>query len=375
MKIAFTGDSTSGQFYPIIAVAQRVQEQAELRHLVRPQLFYIGENEYSPVQLFNNQITFIKSASGAKSLRGTHISWLQYLKSAFPIFKSFIKLFSLFPDVILTKGGGSTFPTLVAAKMLGIPVMIHETNTVPSESNLWAAHFAKRIGVAYKTSATYFPAEKTAHVGQPIRKEIEHVLTEGAREYLHLEVNLPVILVLGGTMEGEIINDTIVNSLPLLLDRYQVIHQTGKDQIQSIREIANVILKDSPYASRYHPFSYLDDLAIRMAAGSASLAVSQAGSVMFELASWRIPAIVIPVTSSTDDHQRKNAFAYARLGGAEVIEEANLTPHLLVSEIDRLIQNPKIRSEMQQGADAFTQSGAAIKIADGLLDIALTHES
>ncbi len=374
MKIAFTGDSTSGQFYPIIAIAERVQEQAEVRHLVRPQLFYIGENEYSPVQLFNNQIAFIKSASGAKSLRGTKISALQYLKSAFPIFKSFLKLFSLFPDVILTKGGLSTFPTLVAAKMLGIPVMIHETNSIPSESNLWAAHFAKRIGVAYKTSAALFPADKTAHVGQPIRKEIEHVLTEGAHEYLRLENDLPVILVLGGTEEGEIINDTIINSLTLLLDRYQIIHQTGKEQIQSMRDLAQVILKDNPYASRYHPFSYLDDLAIRMSAGSASLAISQAGSVMFELARWRIPAIVIPVTSSTDDHQRKNAFAYARLGGAEVIEEANLSPHLLVSEIDRLMQNPKIREEMKAGTDIFTVENAAVTIANGLLDIALTHE-
>jgi UDP-N-acetylglucosamine--N-acetylmuramyl-(pentapeptide) pyrophosphoryl-undecaprenol N-acetylglucosamine transferase len=373
MKIAFTGNSTSGQFYPIIAIAERVYEAAEERHLVTPKLFFLATDEYNPVQLFNNQITFIKMPGG-NVVHKNGITFIDYIKSLHFTVRAFFKLFSLFPDVILSKGGDNTFPTILAAKLLGIPVLIHETDTVPSPSNLWASKFATRIGVAYKSAATHFPAEKTAYVGQPIRKEIEYPLSDGAREYLHLEPNIPTILVLGGTEEGEIINDTIINSLPLLLDRYQVIHQTGKEHIQSIRELAAVILKESPYSSRYHPFSYLDDLAIRMAAGSASIAVSQAGSVMFELAGWGIPAIVIPVTNSSDDHQRKNAFAYARLGGSEVIEESNLTPHILVSEIDRLIQNPNLREEMKKGAKEFHQKDAAKKIADGLLDIALTHE-
>jgi UDP-N-acetylglucosamine--N-acetylmuramyl-(pentapeptide) pyrophosphoryl-undecaprenol N-acetylglucosamine transferase len=374
MKIAFTGDNTSGQFYPIIAIAERVFEQAEARHLVPPQLYYLATAEYSQVHLFNNQIKFVKMPGSEKSPHNSTVGFIQYLKSSISIVRALMKLFVVYPDVILSKGGASTFPTLAAAKLLGIPVLIHETDTVPSPSNLWAAKFAKRIGVAYKASAQYFPAEKTAYVGQPIRKEIEYPLTEGAREYLHLESSVPVLLVLGSTDDSTFINDTIVNALPLLVDRYQIIHQTGKSQIQSIRDISKVILQGSEYADRYHPFSFLDDLAIRMAAGSATLAISQAGSVMFELAAWKIPAIVIPVTKSKDDHQRKNAFAYARIGGAEVIEEVNLTPHLLANEIDRLVQNPAIRQEMQQGASEFHQADAAKKIADGLLDIALTHE-
>lgn len=375
MKIAFTGDSISGQFYPIIAIAERVHERAEARHLVPPKLYFIAPNEYSAAHLFNNQITFVKTAGSEKIPHGEVVSILQYIKSFGSIIRATTQLFFVFPDVLLSKGGTTSFPILVAARILGIPVIIHETDTVPSGSNLWAATFAKRIGVAYKTAAALFPADKTAYVGQPIRKEIEYPLTEGAREYLHLEANVPVLLVLGGTGDGTIINDTIVNSLPLLVDSYQIIHQTGKDQIQTMREISKVILKDNPNVNRYHPFSYLDDLAVRMAAGSASIAISQAGSVMFELAAWQVPAIVIPVTNSKDDHQKKNAFAYARIGGAEVIEEANLTPYLLVNEINRLMQNPQIRNEMKEGAREFHKTDAASKIADGLLDIALTHES
>ena len=375
MKIAFTGDGTSGQFYPIIAIAERVQDEADARHMVPPKLFYLGSSEYNPVLLFNNQITFVKmSYSGMGSFDGKITLW-HYFKSFLNIVGAFLTLFSLYPDVILSKGGGSSFPTLVAARILGIPIVVHESDSVASPINLWAAKFAKRVGTAYAITASSFPQEKTAYIGQPVRKEIEHTLSEGAREYLRLEPNIPTILVLGGIEGDSTINDTIVNSLPLLVDRYQIIHQTGKQDISNDREIAKVILKDNPHASRYHPFSYLDDLAIRMAAGQATLAITQASSVIFELASWKIPAIVIPQKISTRDHQRKNAFSYARAGGGEVIEEINLTPHLLVSEVDRLIQNGPVRDEMKKNAETFYKKDAGKKIASAILDITISHES
>lgn len=374
MKIAFTGDSTGGQFYPIIAIAERVYDRAEERHIVHPKLYYLATNEYNPGLLFNNQIEYVKIKGKRDILNEGKVSFFSYVKSLPSIIRSFMQLFSLFPDVILSKGGGASFPVLVSARILGIPILIHETDTVPSPANIWASKFASRIGVAYKSAAQFFPEKKTAYVGQPIRKEIQFPLSEGAREYMHLEAGVPVILVLGGTDENSKINDVIVNSLPLLVDRYQIIHQTGKDSIKSMRDIAKVVLNENPNSSRYHPFSYLDDLAIRMSAGSASLAISQGSSVMFELAAWEIPSIVVPVANSEKDYQKKNAFAYARIGGAEVIEEANLTPHLLSSEIDRLIQNPKIREDMRNKTKEFYVKDSAEKIADGLLDIALTHE-
>ena len=375
MKIAFTGDGTSGHFYPIVAMAEYVQDEASARHLVPPKLFYIAANEYNPVLLFNNQINFIKHGNTISHETDFSIGVRHYFIHFFGILSSLALLFRLYPDVILTKGGHDSFTLLVAAKWLGIPVVIHESDSIPSEINIWASKFAKRIATSYPTSYTLFPEKKTAYVGQPVRKEIEHPLSEGAVEYLLLEPNLPTILVLGGIENDSVINDTIVNSLPLLLDRYQIIHQTGRADITGIREISKVILKDSPHLSRYHPYSYLDDLAIRMSAGQATLAITQASSVIFELAAWQIPSIVIPQKVSSQDHQRKNAFSYARAGAGEVVEEVNLTPHLLVSEIDRLVQNGPVREQMKLAAKDFYKTDAGKKIADVLLDITITHEN
>lgn len=372
MKIAFIGDNSGGQFYPIIAIAEQVFEQSENRHLVVPKIYYLAHEEYNPVLLFNSQMSFIKINQNTKAV--SSINFFTYIKNIFGIIGAFLRIFALLPDVILTKGGQSNFSLLVAARLLGIPIMIHESDSVASPINIWASRFAKKVAVSYKTTAESFPLEKTAHVGQPIRKDIIHPLYEGAREYLKLEQDTPVILVLGGTKGSSIINDTIVNSLPLLLDKYQIVHQTGKESIASMRDISKVVLRDNENAARYHPYSYLDDLAIRMAAGSSTLAISHAGGVMFELSAWGLPAIIIPSKDSALDHERRNAFSYARIGGAEVIEEINLTPHLLVSEIDRLVQNENLRNQMKKGASEFHHPDAAIKIAGALLDIAISHE-
>ena len=112
-----------------------------------------------------------------------------------------------------------------------------------------------------------------------------------------------------------------------------------------------------------------------MAAGVASVVVSRAGSSIFEIASWGIPSIIIPITSSNNDHQRKNAFAYARAGACEVIEEKNLTPHVLLSEIDRIVKDLVLHDKMSAAAHDFFQPEAAKKIAEKVLEIGLSHLS
>ena len=119
---------------------------------------------------------------------------------------------------------------------------------------------------------------------------------------------------------------------------------------------------------------YLNVLALKMSAGAASLIVSRAGSFIFEIASWGVPSILIPITNSNGDHQRKNAFNYARSGAGIVIEESNLTTHLLVAEIDKLMTDKAKGEEMSKNALKFAHPDAAAKIARELVNIALSHE-
>jgi UDP-N-acetylglucosamine--N-acetylmuramyl-(pentapeptide) pyrophosphoryl-undecaprenol N-acetylglucosamine transferase len=111
-----------------------------------------------------------------------------------------------------------------------------------------------------------------------------------------------------------------------------------------------------------------------MAAGASDLIISRAGSTIFEIASWGVPSIVIPITESNGNHQRLNAYAYARSGGAIVIEESNLTTHLLLAEIERLLNSKTLLDKMSSAAKGFAHPEAAKKIAREIVDIALSHE-
>jgi UDP-N-acetylglucosamine--N-acetylmuramyl-(pentapeptide) pyrophosphoryl-undecaprenol N-acetylglucosamine transferase len=285
-------------------------------------------------------------------------------------------MYSLFPDVVFAKGGFASFPALFAAKMLRIPVIIHESDSKPGRVSMWAGKFAKKIAVSYPSAAHYFTkhSDRVAYTGNPIRKEILLPLSNGAHEFLNLEEKTPVIVILGGSQGSQNINDVVIEALPELLNRYQVIHQTGKNNLEEIVSTSKVILKDHPFAYRYHPFDYLNELAMRMSAGVADVIVSRAGSTIFEIAAWGIPSIIIPLPHGVSHDQTANAFAYAETGAASAIEENNMSSHVLIEEIDRIYNSPRIKETMKAQAKAFARTDSANVIADAILNIALQHE-
>ena len=215
-----------------------------------------------------------------------------------------------------------------------------------------------------------------AWTGQPIRAEIEHGANKKeALEYFKLEEKMPTVVILGGSQGAELINNIVLDALPRLIKNYQIIHQTGVKKFKTVSGQAEVILSKDKYKAKYLPFSFLNPLQIKMAAGVATIIVSRAGSTLFEIASWGVPSILVPFKNSHGDHSRKNAFSYARVGACGVIEEANMTANILSSEIER-ITNDKIGYEqMAKNAKAFNKPGAAEKIARALVNIALSHES
>jgi len=141
-----------------------------------------------------------------------------------------------------------------------------------------------------------------------------------------------------------------------------------------VKAEAGVVLAGSPDKTRYKPVAYFNPLAMKMAAGAATLVVSRAGSSLFEIASWGVPSILIPITNSNLDHQRKNAFNYAHAGACSVIEEINMNAGILSSEIERITNNKTILETMGRQAKAYHKPDAALKIARELVGMALSHE-
>jgi len=374
MKILLTGGGTGGHFYPIIAVVEEIHQVAKEEKILEPEIFYAGPVEYDKRALFDNNITYVQTSAGKIRRYFSILNFLDLFKTAWGIVESVIALFNIYPDVVFGKGGYVSFPVLFAARLLRIPVVIHESDSEPGRVNLWAAKFAKKIAISYPEAAHFFPKDKVAHTGNPVRKEVALPLKNGAYEFLKLEEDLPTLLVLGGSQGSVIINETIIDSLPRLLNSYQIIHQTGEKNFKEVKNTAEVILKDHTYKNRYTPMEHLNALTMRMAAGITQLIISRAGSTIFEIALWGIPSIIIPIPENLSHDQTKNAFNYARSGACKVIEENNLTANILVSEVERLMNDPALRERMKKAAKTFAHPDAARKIAKAIIDIALTHE-
>lgn len=374
MRILFTGGGSGGHFYPIIAIAEELNSLVKEKRLLKPELFYMSPNPYNPGLLFENGITYKKNSAGKLRRYFSILNFFDLFKTVWGVLVSIIDIYRIYPDVIFGKGGYASFPVLFAGRLLHIPVVIHESDSVPGRVNLWAGKFATRIAVSYPDAAKYFPAGKVAHTGNPVRNDVAVPITSGAREFLKIEENVPVILILGGSQGAHLINDVLIENLPKLVEKYVIIHQTGKRNFDEAKNISRAVLFDSKYKDRYKPFDYLNSLALRMAAGIASIVVSRAGSTIFEIAAWGTPAIIIPISDSNGDHQRQNAYAYARAGAGTVIEENNLTANILSSAIDRLIQNEEERKRMTAAAKAFYKPTAARVMAEEILKIGLGHE-
>ena len=375
MKIVFTGGGTGGHFYPIIAVAQKVNKIIDDDKIIGAKLYYISDSPYDKEALFENGLLYEEINAGKLRTYFSIKNFSDILKTGFGVIGAIYKLFSIYPDVVFGKGGYASFPIILAARILRIPVLIHESDSAPGRVNKWAGHFAKKVAVSFKEAADYFPKKTVAWIGQPIRSEIEHPSERNkALEYFKLESSLPVILVLGGSQGAELINNTVLDALPRLAKNYQIIHQTGVRNFKMVTERAEVVFTKDENKSRYMPINFLNPLQMKMAAGAATLIISRAGSTLFEIASWGVPSILVPFTESNADHAKKNAFNYARAGACSVIEEMNMTANILCSEIDRIVGDKIIWDRMAESALAFNKPEAAEKIARELVDMALAHE-
>ncbi len=374
MKILLTGGGSGGHFYPVVAVAEAINRYAKEQKLIDVELFYMAPAPYDEQLLLDNNIKFIKIPAGKMRRYFSLLNFFDLFVTAWGTIKALWKMFFIYPDVVFGKGGFVSFPALFAARFLKIPVVIHESDSAPGKVNKWAGKFARRIALSFPQAAEYFAEENVAYTGNPIRQEIIYADRQGGREYLKLEQNIPVVLILGGSQGSQTINENILDVLPRLVEQYQIVHQTGPNNIKLVQETANIVLQSSQYKNRYHPHPQFDSLALRMAAGAADVIISRAGSTIFEIAVWGVPAILIPITKSNLDHQRKNAYNYARAGAAIVIEENNLTPNILISEIHRLIGDKPVLEKMRAAALAFAKGDAAATIAGEILGIALEHE-
>ena len=376
MKILLIGGGTGGHVYPLIAVAEELNRIADEEKIANMKLYYMSDTPYDRKALDEQFITFIPITAGKLRVYFSLQNFIDIFKTAFGTVGALFKLFRLYPDVIVSKGGYAAFPVLVAARILRIPVIIHESDTVPGRVNKWSGKFARKVALSYPEAAEFFDEKKVSVTGQPVRKSVAYATTEGAKEFFELDASIPTIGVIGGSLGAKVINDTVTSLIVELVKDYQVIHQTGVKTYEETKTDAAVLLGDDTKRTRYKVFPFLNDLQTKMFGGASDIIISRAGSMLYEIAAWGKPSIIIPGSPAVyhGDHQRKNAYHYARTGACAVIEESNLTPSVLKNEIDMILGSKERYDSMAERAKAFYKPEAARMIAAEAVTIALEHE-
>lgn len=370
MRIGLVGGASGGHFYPLIAVADELNATE-----VKPKLYYFGPSPYDKEMLANYSITYEYCPAGKLRRYFSIQNFFDLFRNFFGIFVAVWKLYRIYPDVIFSKGGYTAVPILIAARFLMIPVVIHESDTSPGRATKLAAKFAKYIAIAYDDAAPYFAGNKTALTGIPLRKELE-VQYENPFAALGIADDKPLLYVTGGSQGADRLNQIILRSLTELLPHYRIFHQTGAANVAEIQQTAKGLLEGTELSNDYYIEGSVPVETVNALLEAASIVITRAGSTtLFEIAYHGKPAIVIPIPEDVSRDQRTNAYTYARSGGASVIEEHNLTPHLLAQEITTIMSSPEKQSAMAEGARKFFIPDAAQKLAAVLISIGTEHGS
>ena len=369
--IVLTGRGSGGHFYPLMAVAEELNKQASPEnHLT---LHYLGPKPYNQEVLQKNQINFVQIPSGKKTKYFSLGNLFTPFKILWGLIVALQKLYFIYPDVVFSKGSYTSVPVILAAAFLRIPIVIHESDTQVGSANKLATRFARYIAIAYDDVAQFFPSEKTALVGIPLRQDFLAPQPDAANA-LGIPTDKLIILVTGGSLGAQRINELLLNSLDELLPHYTIIHQTGADNEESVRQSSASLISDKNLLGHYYVRGSLTTHDMNLAMSAAHLIISRAGSgTIFEIAAKNKPAIIIPIPEAISHDQRTNAFAYARSGAASVLEEENFTDDLLSNEINRIMGDQNVYANMAKAAEAFACKDAGQTIAKTIIDIANEH--
>lgn len=372
IKILFTGGGTGGHIYPIIAVARSLKVLAQ-KNDIAIEIMFAGPADFNLEILREEGIRTYRVPSG--KLR-RYFSWRlpwDLAKAFIGFCYSLLLVWFLMPDIIFAKGGYGSLAVALVGRFYAIPLMIHDSDTRPGLASRILGKIASRIAISFPPALEYFSSHKTAFVGNPIRDRILTGDANRAKARFTLKGERPLILFLEGSQGSQRLNELVGKTLKELLNKYEVIHQCGTLNIEAfskeLEEIYGIKVLKEQY---YHLKGYLDEEEEADAFAVSNLIITRAGAgSIYEIAAVRKPSILVPLPESAFDHQRQNAFFYARTGAALVIEEANLTPHILLNEIKGILENEGKVSEMSKAAKEFAKPDAARKIAEGLLELAL----
>lgn len=373
LRILFTGGGTGGHIYPLISVAEQLKKHAATAGL-DPDFRYYGQPGDYRDALESAGIKISRVATSKLRRYFSLLNILDFFKFFIAIAQSLFKIYWFMPDVVFSKGGPGAVSVVLVSFFYGIPIVIHESDTVPGLTTRISSHFAKVIELGFSGAAQHFKKfkGKIGVVGNPVRDFVfEKTEQVKAKEKFGFSAIKSLILIFGGSQGSNRMNDFVIANLEALLVKYQILHSIGSEKFIDYQNQFNFLTKNfSPLLLGSYKFVDHFGRDFSEAMDAADLIVSRGGAgALFEIAAKGKPSIIVPFPEAAADHQKENAYEYARAGAGVVIEQENLLPSIFFSEADKILNNSDVKVKMSAAATGFSRPDAAKHISVDILEL------
>lgn len=355
LTVMVMAGGTGGHVFPALATAQRLSEAGA-------QVFWLGTRRGIEARLVPARGIPMEWIP-VEGLRGSEIARL--VKAPFKLTLALYQVLRIVrrrhPAVALGMGGFASGPGGLMARLMGVPLVVHEQNRVPGLTNRWLARLATRVFEAFPGS---FPAVRAAVAcGNPVRREIADLPVPRER-FQGRERNLR-LLVLGGSQGARALNENLPRALSRLADpaSIEVLHQAGG----SDAELTQAAYRELGLEARVSGF--IEDMA--EAYGWADLVIARAGALtLSELAAAGVGSILVPYPHAVDDHQTKNASWLTGCGAARLLPQSDLDADSLALVLNELLMNRELLLSMAEAARSVALTEADRIVAAACLEVA-----
>lgn len=351
-KIFFTGGGSAGHVTPNLALIDKFAGEGW-------EVSYIGSEHGIEKELVSNIKTPYYSISTGKLRR--YFSWKNFVdpfKILYGIIQSFLICLKQKPDVVFSKGGFVSFPVVVSAKLLNIPVIIHESDFTFGLANKLSFPFADKICVTFPETLKHLKNSKKYIVsGIPIRKEFFSGNVNLGKEICGFESDKKIISIFGGSLGASEVNKVVRHLLPDVLENFNIVHVCGKGKIDKKYNYKN-----------YRQFEYLHEGFPHVLAAS-DLVISRSGAnSVYELIALRKPHILLPLgKGASRGDQILNAKYSVNKGFGEMILQEDLKADCLLEMINKVVRNSDEMISSMEEFQIFPAVKIIFDIADGLV--------
>ncbi len=330
-------------------------------------LLYIGSRDsMEQTMMEEHEVPFVAISCG--KLR-RYFSWknlVDFFRIPVGIIEATLVLLKFRPEVIFCKGGYVSFPVAVAGWILGIPVVLHESDVSPGLANKLCAKFAKVICVSFEESRKYFKQKKVVLTGNPVRHELALADAETGFTFMDFVTDLPVVLVMGGSSGAEFVNQLVWRNLEYLLPHYQVAHVCGRGKVQSAEKLLEHLKPEHhKYIAHYRAFDFLDH-EMKDVYAAADVVVSRAGAIsLAEIDFFEKPAILIPLgKSASRGDQILNADIFAKGHLCKILHEGEFSDVEFMDDVREMIKHRKSAHVGHRKEDKFHALDKIIRLLE-----------